>query len=80
MNCYDISSVADMTKKPAETKNSQKKRKRMTNKTNNDNDNDNDDSKKFPIKNNKSIQIAYIIPVLEERFLFQRKLLLNMQK
>jgi stress response protein YsnF len=47
---------------------SERKKKRKTNKTNN-----NDNSKNLPIKNNKSIQVANIIPVLEERFSILKK-------
>jgi stress response protein YsnF len=56
---------------------SEQKKKRKTNKTNNDNNNNNNnnnnDSKKLPVKNNKSIQIANIIPVIEERFSISKK-------
>jgi capsid portal protein len=69
--------MADMAKKSTERKISETKRKRMTNKTNNDNNNN---SKKLYIKNNKSIQIANIIPVLEERFSVSKKTLAELTK
>jgi stress response protein YsnF len=60
---------------------SERKKKRKTNKTNNDDNSDdnnnNDNSKKLPIKNNKSIQVANIIPVLEERFSISKKPLIE---
>ena len=40
MNCYNISSVADMTKKPTETKISETKKKSKRTKTKDNDDND----------------------------------------
>jgi stress response protein YsnF len=71
MNCYNISSVADMTKKPTERKVSEKKKIKKT-KTKNNN-NDNNKPRELSIKDEKSIQIANIIPVLEERFSVSKK-------
>src|SRR5918912_1016539 len=65
MNCYNISSVADMTKKPTERKVSEKKKIKKTKTKNNNNDNNK--------PREKSIQIANIIPVLEERFSVSKK-------
>ena len=74
MNCYDISSVADMTKKPTETKISETKKKSKRTKTNNDN-NKNNNLRESSTKDEKSIEIANIIPVLEERFSVSKKTL-----
>ena len=78
MNCYNISSVADMTKKPTETKISETKKKskrtKIKAKTNNDNNKNNDPRESSP-KDEKSIEIANIIPVLEERFSVSKKTL-----
>jgi stress response protein YsnF len=73
MNCYNISSVADMTKKPTERKVSETKKKTKKTKTNNNNNNDNNKPRELSIKDEKSIQIANIIPVLEERFSVSKK-------
>jgi stress response protein YsnF len=72
MNCYNISSVADMTKKPTEGKISEtkKKSKKTNTKTNN---NKNNNPIGLSTKDEKSIQIANIIPVLEERFSVSKK-------
>jgi stress response protein YsnF len=72
MNCYNISSVADMTKKPTERKVSEtkKKSKKTNTKTNN---NKNNNPIGLSTKDEKSIQIANIIPVLEERFSVSKK-------
>ena len=74
MNCYDISSVADMTKKPTETKISETKKKSKWTKTNNDNSKNNN-LRESSTKDEKSIEIANIIPVLEERFSVSKKTL-----
>lgn len=65
-----------MTKKPSEIKISERKKKRkrkMNNKTNTDNNNNN--SKESSINDNRAIQIANIIPVLEEEFSISKKTL-----
>jgi hypothetical protein len=60
MNCYNISSVADMTKKPTERKVSEtkKKSKKTNTKTNN---NKNNNPIGLSTKDEKSIQIAKVI-------------------
>ena len=60
-----------MTKKPTERKVSEKKKIKKT-KTKNNN-NDNNKPRELSIKDEKSIQIANIIPVLEERFSVSKK-------
>src|SRR5919202_439587 len=81
MNCYNISSVADMTKRPTERKISETKKKSKKTKTNNDNDNNkNNDPRELSTKDEKSIQIANIIPVLEERFSISKKTLIEHAK
>ena len=76
MNCYNISSVADMTKKPTERKVSETKKKSQKTKTNNsDNDNKNNNPIGLSTEDQKSIQIANIIPVLGERFSISKKTL-----
>jgi stress response protein YsnF len=83
MNCYNISSVADMTKKPAErkvsgTKTKSKKKKTET-KTNND-INKNNNPRELSTEDEKSIQITNIIPVLEERYSVSKKTLTELTK
>jgi stress response protein YsnF len=81
MNCYNISSVADMTKKPTERKISETKKKSKKTKTNNDNDNnENNNPRQLSTKEEKAIQIANIIPVLEERFSVSKKTLIEHAK
>jgi stress response protein YsnF len=72
MNCYNISSVADMTKKPTERKISETKKKSKKTKTKTNNNNN---PRGLSTKDEKSIQIANIIPVLEERFSVSKKTL-----
>lgn len=74
MNSYNISSVADMTKKPTEGKISETKKKTKKTKTKTNNDDDNN-ARGLSTKDEKSIQIANIIPVLEERFSVSKKTL-----
>jgi stress response protein YsnF len=74
MICYNISSVADMTKKPTQTKISETKKKSKKTKTKTNND-DNNNAIGLSTKDEKSIQIANIIPVLEERFSVSKKTL-----
>jgi stress response protein YsnF len=77
-----MSSVADMTKKPAERKVSVTKNKSKTEtetKTNNDNSKNNN-PRESSTKDEKSIQIAKIIPVLEERFSVSKKTLTELAK
>ena len=74
MNCYNISSVADMTKRPTERKISEAKKKSKKTKNAN-NDNKNNTPRGSSTKDEKSIQIANIIPVLEERFSVSKKTL-----
>ena len=77
MNCYNIPSVAaDMTKKPTERKTSERKKKsiKTKTKTNND-DNKNNNPRELSTKDEKSIQIAMIVPVLEEGFSISKKTL-----
>src|SRR5918911_299519 len=78
MNCYNIASVADMTKKPTETKISEtkKKSKRTKTKTKDNNNNSGESS----TEDEKSIQIANVIPVLEERFSVSKKTLTERTK
>src|SRR5919205_187278 len=72
MNCYNISSVADMTKKPTERKISETKKKSKKTKNNN--------PRQLSTKEEKAIQIANIIPVLEERFSVSKKTLIEHAK
>ena len=76
MNCYNIASVADMTKKPTETKISEKKKSKRT-KTK---DNNNNNSGELSTEDEKSIQIANVIPALEERFSVSKKTLTERTK
>ena len=75
MNCYNISSVADMTKKPTERKISEtkKKSKKTKTKTNNNDNNKNNNPRELSTKDERTIQIANIIPILEERFSVSKK-------
>ncbi len=77
MNCYNISSVADMTKKPTERKiSSETKKKSKKTQTNSNNENKKNDNPREPsTKDEKSIEIANIIPVLNERFSVSKKTL-----
>ncbi len=75
MNCYNIASVADMTKKPTETKISETKKKSKKTKTKDNNNNNNNNNYKSSTEDEKSIRIANIIPVLEERFSVSKKTL-----
>jgi len=77
MNCYNISSVADMTKKPTETKISETKKKSKRTKTK---DNDDNNPRESSTKDDKSVQIANIIPVLEERFSISKRTLTERAK
>ena len=74
MNCYNIASVADMTKKPTETKISEPKKKSKRTKTKTKDNDDNVPRESFT-KDEKSIQVANVIPVLEERFSVSKKTL-----
>ena len=83
MNCYNIASVADMTKKPTETKISETKKKSKKTKTkdnDNNNNNNNNNYYKSSTEDEKSIRIANIIPVLEERFSISKKTLTERTK
>jgi stress response protein YsnF len=78
MNCYNISSVANMTRKPTERKiisESKKKSKRTKTK-----DNDDNNPRGSSTKDEKSIEIANIIPVLEERLSVSKKTLTERAK
>jgi stress response protein YsnF len=68
--------AVDMTKKPTERKISEtkEKSKKTKTKTNND-DNKNNNPRELSTKDEKSIQIANIIPVLEEGFSISKKTL-----
>jgi stress response protein YsnF len=69
--------AADMTKKPTERKISEtkEKSKKTKTKTNNDDNNRNNNPRELSTKDEKSIQIANIIPVLEEGFSISKKTL-----
>jgi hypothetical protein len=79
MNCYNTASVAGMTKKPTETKISETKKKSKRTKTKTK-DNNNNNSGESSTEDEKSIQIANIIPVLEERFSVSKKTLTERTK
>ena len=66
-----------MTKKPTERKISEtkEKSKKTKTKTNNDDNNRNNNPRELSTKDEKSIQIANIIPVLEEGFSISKKTL-----
>ena len=65
-----------MTKKPTERKTSERKKKSIKTKTKTSNDdNKNNNPRELSTKDEKSIQIANIIPVLEEGFSISKKTL-----
>ena len=80
MNCYNIASVADMTKKPTETKISETKKKSKRKKTKTKDNDNNNNPRESSTEDEKFIQIANIIPVLEERFSVSKKTLTERTK